>query len=424
MVLASFGGLYEESWKSNNFLSKLFPKAVLKIIYFSRRRNGILIIVGCSIVCGHFFLGSWNQGQSQVLSEGAGPEYFQHTTTTRHLTCNSMLYECLNSTEFSVQKRGDLFPNSIDPNKAPSYANLSNALVHLYSGRIRIKQRKTMTIFQPWQCESTVDARWHKRLQHKLRLSPNIPAYAQCIHLTGLWSYDFYHNLIEQVPRLTLVLDLLRSDLSLRIIGQPQLRPWLQDLYQIPPDRIVSRDAFCKTLLVPESVPCGNMSSVPLILDKFRENIPFFNQQDETPPSAKVPLVLLIRRRKTRVIQNHNQLLKALQAVGNITVSVYDEKNLPPPGLPQLARFANASLIVAPHGAGLSCMVAASTPTMKILEIHPTKSNQNMCFSNLARAMGLTYQKQAMIAYSKRKQRGTVDVPKVVANVVSMLNLK
>merc|ERR1712154_428700 len=112
------------------------------------------------------------------------------------------------------------------------------------------------------------------------------------------------------------------------------------------------------------------------------------------PPPEK-PVAVLIRRKAEqghvvkqarRVISNHDEVLKEVEAVGWSVVvhdaSVQDVST-------QCMMFHEADLIIGPHGAGLVNMLC-SCPGTVILEICQS-DGFNQSFLRLAAALGLRY---------------------------------
>ena len=71
---------------------------------------------------------------------------------------------------------------------------------------------------------------------------------------------------------------------------------------------------------------------------------------------------------------------------------IFDEARLPPPGLPQWNIFAQARIVLGPHGAGLSNLVACTAPTTTaVVEFWGQGRDRIFCYLTLARSLGLDY---------------------------------
>ena len=135
----------------------------------------------------------------------------------------------------------------------------------------------------------------------------------------------------------------------------------------------------------------------------------------------------MVRRRTKRDLENHDELFQSLQsALPEEHFVLFDEEQLPSPGLDQWDVFANAKVVVAPHGAGLSNLLAAPNDAI-VVEFLGEGRDFNMCFWSLALALGLEYHPLTMdridpfLRTETHHSHYTVDVPlatRVVADIV------
>ena len=90
--------------------------------------------------------------------------------------------------------------------------------------------------------------------------------------------------------------------------------------------------------------------------------------------------ILLIRRRSGRVIDNHEELYTSLvqELPQGTKIDVFDDLNLPEPGLDQWKVFHQSRIIIAPHGAGLSGILACDPDTV-VIEILGEGKDFNVC---------------------------------------------
>lgn len=249
-------------------------------------------------------------------------------------------------------------------------------------------------------------------------------------------SRGYFHITVEQLPRLLLLRDFLATDSgrTVAIVVQDHrtgrtLTKYVQQL--LGPkiaSRIVpvhgkrkSRWVYVRKLLLPEPTPCGFLH--PAKAHDTRAVI-LAALDRHGASAAEKSGILVVRRRESRVIVNHDQLVDSLRrALPDECITEFDEHDLPEEGLPQWAFFHHAKVVVAPHGAGLSNMLACSSPTA-IVEFMGVGKEANRCFWSLATSLGLEYHPQVGIPIGNSSNY-TVDVPHVtqlVQDIVQKMN--
>jgi capsular polysaccharide biosynthesis protein len=102
------------------------------------------------------------------------------------------------------------------------------------------------------------------------------------------------------------------------------------------------------------------------------------------PPGPRRRLYIDRRAAPNRVLANENEVIAALARFGVVPVAL-EGRTLES----QAALFADAELIVAPHGAGLANIVFAPRDC-RVVELLPN-AYANWCFRRLAAACGLAY---------------------------------
>jgi Glycosyltransferase 61 len=137
--------------------------------------------------------------------------------------------------------------------------------------------------------------------------------------------------------------------------------------------------------------------------------------------------IVVVRRNKTRYLRNHDGMMTALRtALPHEKWFVFDEGNIdgtyPKPGLPQWKVFARAKLVVAPHGAGLSNLLASRTGT-HVVELLGNDKDADLCFLHLALALGMNYHPLHMMKQQvlPRKLGGGTTYEADIAHVVDVV---
>jgi tetratricopeptide (TPR) repeat protein/capsular polysaccharide biosynthesis protein len=191
--------------------------------------------------------------------------------------------------------------------------------------------------------------------------------------LSGLAGHVYYHWMFDVLPRLEL---LRRSGIKLKeidwFIVNSLSKPYQQEtlnLLGIPQDKIIESDRRshiqASELIVP-SFP-GYLDWVPEGTIKFLRQT-FLPQTEQTQNNSNNQdergLIYVSRAKaKNRQLVNEVEVSQLLTASGFVTVFL-EEMSF----LEQITIFANAKIIVAPHGSGLTNLVFCS-PNTKIVEL-------------------------------------------------------
>ncbi|MGK7894862.1 MAG: DUF563 domain-containing protein [Xenococcus sp. (in: cyanobacteria)] len=134
-----------------------------------------------------------------------------------------------------------------------------------------------------------------------------------------------------------------------------------------------------ENLILP-SMPGRSGKPAPWVRDFLRNS--FLKVANEIPNAY--PRRFFISRKETRRVLNESEILPVLQKYG--IESVQPEKLS---FLEQVALFARAELVVAPHGAALANLIF-SPPTTSVIELF-SPNYVNVCFWWVARLGGLRY---------------------------------
>lgn len=100
--------------------------------------------------------------------------------------------------------------------------------------------------------------------------------------------------------------------------------------------------------------------------------------------------IVLIKRTKTCVLKNYEQLLhyvKFYSYYSKLYLTEHDDSHLPAVSS-QLRRFAEAKIVIGPLGAGLVNIIASS-PNTCVIEF--LSSSINICYMRLSFVTGLNY---------------------------------
>jgi capsular polysaccharide biosynthesis protein len=196
----------------------------------------------------------------------------------------------------------------------------------------------------------------------------------------------YYHWLTDALPRLEILRKVLPANIEITkyIVnnGIPIVSESLE-LLGIPRDKLIFIDRTkhfqVKNLVVP-SLPGSTGTPPPWIYTFLRES--FLKYKANIPPLSR----LYVSRSKARYrkVTNEEDVLRCLTAVGFTPVWLEEHDFAT-----QIALFANAEFIVAPHGAGLTNLIWCQ-PGSKVLEIF-SPNYVNICYWAMANQIGVEY---------------------------------
>ncbi|MEN9518817.1 MAG: hypothetical protein RLZZ381_1405 [Cyanobacteriota bacterium] len=214
---------------------------------------------------------------------------------------------------------------------------------------------------------------YQERAEHSIFEQENIASVKKITGkvalLSSLAGHVYYHWMFDILPRLEL---LRRSDLKLKEIDwfvvNSLSKPYQQetlDLLGIDKDKIIESDRHshiqASELIVP-SFP-GYLDWVPEGTIKFlRETfLPQINLNQNNQNQSKI--YVSRARAKNRQLVNEIEVNQLLTKSGFVTVFL-EEMSF----LEQIKTFANAKMIVSPHGSGLTNLVFCS-PNTQVIEL-------------------------------------------------------
>jgi hypothetical protein len=216
--------------------------------------------------------------------------------------------------------------------------------------------------------------------------SGSIPQYSEVVVATAFWGDNFYHALIENLPRLMVVWEdlLARPEVAIAAGPNKAMAEYLHFM-GISKDRIKTGNMMAQIAYVPNPGGCG-CSPGHRYVRQLRGHM-HQALKGRLPDIAAANNTILVIQRSggTRRLANHQDLVAGIQQQYPLAKLEIFQDN-PPPPLLQLARmFFSAKVIIAPHGAGLSNIVLASNKAVVIeILIAPIVT----CYMDLARELG------------------------------------
>ena len=205
---------------------------------------------------------------------------------------------------------------------------------------------------------------------------------------------NYYHSLIEQLPRILPFLSFLRSrpDVCVHVArreGSKLPEVFLKQQFELR-NRIVSGHHAANTVYIPQGGGCHQVNYINThLLTQFTNKYLLRHLQIDNFSHLK-PCVILLKRR-TRSLLNHDAIETKLRSFCDehaLECIVFDDSNLPT-FLETQVMFKRAVLVVGGHGAGLSNIVWCRPGTV-IVEVQ-CKGVARPCFRNLAQKVGLRF---------------------------------
>lgn len=203
--------------------------------------------------------------------------------------------------------------------------------------------------------------------------------YKKVIIISQYWGEGYFHFFVEGMARL---MDVDPSVYSVEVVHvhtnimHHQIA--VQMLSLISSNLIpIGGSVRAENAIIPPPTPCGGHRY-------SQRHIPLLRLSLQNKLTVKQPKhVVLVRRHGSRAIANHAVLLREISLLFPVTVHEGSE-----PILDQLQMFSDAFLVIAPHGAGLSNVLAMQEKT-SVIEILP--AHMNACYALLAFNLGLCY---------------------------------
>jgi hypothetical protein len=228
--------------------------------------------------------------------------------------------------------------------------------------------------------------------------------------IAHFWGNGYYHFVAENLVRLPLILPVIQDCKYSKLHIQSR-KPSVEILLSalgVQVDRIIQGTVGADWLLLPEPVPCGNPPAVMLHL--LRRTLVENNRGFDDSSTTECTF-LLVKRKGSRAISNHDDLRSRLSTtypLCHIAVHTGDENVLD-----QLRMFRSSTIIVAPHGAGLTNIIACREQTL-ILELMVEGRDVNICYMSMAYKLKLHY---IVLTVNGATQSGamTVDVPRITS---------
>lgn len=252
------------------------------------------------------------------------------------------------------------------------------------------------------------------------------PSYARAIIMTQKWGDGVFHFLMENLPKLGLLhaagVDFANVTVIVANRKAKHVVNYL-DLFGIRAENIVNSprrgEAIdVEDLYVTNQLKCGFSSYAGIQLTRTLLLARYPTLWESWVAALQQPRVLVVRRHGERAIANHDALVDALGK--RWAVDVYDHRNTPDPaGVMRL--FSRATVVVAPHGAGMGNMLFSRAGVGVVEFSHPRPQDLNLCFWYATVLLGGG--PFSILAYPPKGGRWEVDPKKAVDDTARLMEL-
>lgn len=222
--------------------------------------------------------------------------------------------------------------------------------------------------------------------------------------LYQFWGDAYFHATVECLPRIVYVLDYLRANPeTVILVGQPlyKTRFTLNKRFGLSPSQrwmsyLTTKTYYAKQLLIPTGTQCGRAQTAAVdelqktIASTAIDEVVTANAASSQQHTNSTNKIVLLHKRKSRKILNHEELLHALIQANLSTVhEFYGDESLDD----TIALHHAADVIIGPHGAGFANLIYSNHGAGAI-ELHQTYGNVNgdevnLCHQRTAAAAGL-----------------------------------
>jgi len=212
-----------------------------------------------------------------------------------------------------------------------------------------------------------------------------------CAITVQKWGHGYYHFLCENLCKIIRINELNKKIPIISYYNNVYINKYLEllDIANpiIPFEKQVIYD--CKSALIHSDTASGNpsLSDIMLIRKRVQKVIPLHIAN----PSGVYPIVVIKRKEQLRQIANFDQIidqLKQFKQSETTPVIIFEPKS----PKEDIELFANASVIIGAHGAGLSNIIFCK-PDVKIIEFFP-ENLCNLCYWHLATLLNFNYTAQ------------------------------
>ena len=237
----------------------------------------------------------------------------------------------------------------------------------------------------PYSCSQDIEASPPPSYQFS-------PLYDEVFVMGQYWGANFFHMMVENLPRIAPYLEFLKMNPGILIHAQATDSYTARTIRMLGLNstRLIKGTVRARRVYLSQATPCGfpHLQSLQ-ILSYYYQN--YIHTLPEHPKHNRQSL-LLIRRSGSRRFTQHLRIREELEKVAmefDLDFEMFYD-NPSPPVETAMVMFHTAALVVGPHGAGLSNLVYCQPGTL-VIEGVCNPPHVNMCYQWTAHVLGLRY---------------------------------
>ena len=307
--------------------------------------------------------------------------------------CNSDLCSLLGREEVNVSQKLDQYGKALIANVTQTWTGWKpHVQIVMNASDVVVSPEGDITLCNGTTAITTVGSFGCREVPPTARFC-NItePAHVKVIVISQRWGDNYFHAIIEGLPRLAAALDSLPPSESARewqVHSMMHRQPIAAQLAAfMGVGGVVGGDVRAGRVLVPTPTPCGGHITGPMPA-RLRSRIHSRLPRICWPAHSR--LLVLFRRSGKRELANHGEVARAARRLwaGGAVVEHGGEGTF----RAQMELYAVAAAVLGPHGAGMTGMIAMR-PGGAVAEVLPEAgiNRLNMCYATLAHVLGLRY---------------------------------
>ena len=217
-----------------------------------------------------------------------------------------------------------------------------------------------------------------------------LPIYSEIFIISGFWAGEFFHKMVEAIPRIVAFIDFLLAnpDIKIHVSELAGSTEKILKILGIKSERLIGGVCRAKIVYMPRGSFCGfgDVHLLQLASKLYRDYI------KTTYPNQERNSLVMIRRSGSRKFVDYREkefMVKELATSRGLRFELFPDD--PVMSLENaMQMFSRALIIVAPHGAGLANMMFSDPPTL-VIEGVCNPPHVNMCFQRVAHVLGHRY---------------------------------
>ena len=218
-----------------------------------------------------------------------------------------------------------------------------------------------------------------------------IPFHEEVFVISQFWGENVFHAIVEDLTRMGPYISFLKQHPGIKIhaVNIGLISNFLSVL-GIAKHRLVSDIVHAKLVYVPEGTPCGFARTLGTQMLSRALRVEMMKRQPRKSQTKRD--IVIIKRSGYRRFQHHDAIVETVLAIAEplgFKIKIFRDNPIPPFNETALIFF-NATMVIAPHGAGLANLVLCEPGTV-VIEGLCNMPHVNLCQKHTAVVAGLRY---------------------------------